>query len=151
MALQLKKLLPVLAVVLSMFAVGAMAHPLPPPAPLRIPFLLFENLEQYADNYENTSVLVTELSWMRCPSGQLLEGSTFLIRMDYAEGTGVRMLAENVESQAGQMGNLRLEWDPDKQRYVIRADNGWMENVYAPVYRVVLGTLHYENLRVVLS
>jgi len=147
----LKKLLPVSAVVLSLLAVGVMAHPLPPPAPLKVPLLLFENLEQYVDNYENISVLVTNLGRMRCPSGQLLEGSPFLIRMDYAEGTGVQMVAENVYSENGQMENLEIVFDPVKQRWVIRAKGGWMENVYAPVYRVVLGTLRYENLRVVLS
>jgi hypothetical protein len=136
---------------LFLFVAGAMAQTVPSPAPLRVPLLFFENLEQYVDNYDGVPVLVTNLGWMQCPSGQLLEGLSFLIRMDYAEGTGVQMVAENVESQAGQMENLRMEWDPVKQRWVIRADGGWMENVYAPVYRVMLGTLHYENLRVVLS
>jgi hypothetical protein len=141
----LKKLLPVSAVVLSLLAIGVMAQTLPSPTPLRVPLLFFENLEQYADNYDGVRVLVTNLGWMRCPSGQLLEGLPFLIRMDYAEGTGVQMVAESVEFQAGQMENLRMEGS------VIRAKGGWMENVYAPVYRVVLGTLRYENLRVVLS
>ena len=144
----LRKLL--LPVALFLFFAGVMAQTLPSPAPLRVPLLLFENLEQYAENSGGALVLVTNLGRMQCPSGQLLEGLPFLIRMDYAEGTGVQMVAENVESQAGRMENLRMEWDPVKQRWVIRADGGWMENVYAPVYRVVLGTLRYENLRVVL-
>jgi len=134
-----------------LFVGGVMAQTIPSPVPLRVPLLFFENLEQYADNYGGVSVLVTNLGWMKCPGGQLLEGLPFLLQMDYAEGTGVQMTAENVESQAGEMENLRMEWDPVKQRWVIRADGGWMENVYAPVYMVVLGTLRYENLRVVLS
>jgi len=144
----LRKLL--LPAALFLFFAGVMAQTLPSPAPLRVPLLFFENLEQYAENSGGALVLVTNLGRMQCPSGQLLEGLPFLIRMDYAEGTGVQMVAENVESQAGRMENLRMEWDPVKQRWVIRADGGWMENVYAPVYRVVLGTLRYENLRVVL-
>jgi len=144
----LRKLL--LPAALFLFFAGVMAQTLPSPAPLRVSLLFFENLEQYAENSGGALVLVTNLGRMQCPSGQLLEGLPFLIRMDYAEGTGVQMVAENVESQAGRMENLRMEWDPVKQRWVIRADGGWMENVYAPVYRVVLGTLRYENLRVVL-
>lgn len=132
-----------------LLGVGAiMAKPPLAPMSIRAPLLIFENLEQYYDNAENW--LVVGLGRIDCPAGQSVVSGNLSVLMDYVRAERVVLYAENMGSDYGKLENLRMEWDP-KKGWVIRADGGWMENVSSPSYLVVLGTLYYENLRVVMA
>lgn len=140
----MKKLLLLLLFFPLFFAAGAVGQGIPSPMEVLVSRLDFENMEQWTGTWQGEIVIMASME-KAVLRGQVISNGPLRLDLDKATVENLLMCAADLVCGGSHFENTTMYLDPQRG-LVIRIRSGWMENVYAPSYYIIIKNLYHENL-----